>query len=149
MESKFLTAAVGEFHLERFVDHFPKTAEDETRFFWTAGRKVITDPPIALEDYYCVDPSCDCNRVMIGLRDLKRPNETIASISYAFDRNDPDPGPYIDPTNPCTALGREIFPMVEHTLTTDAEYVARLKRHYKMMKDKSAGRPVSGLQGVH
>ena len=90
-----------------------------------------------LIEFYCADPTCDCNRVIIAAMDRADPGEgTIISVGYAFDRNDPKPGPYIDPLNPVTNVGRSLYPMISEMLKTDVEWVARLKRHYKMVKEK-------------
>lgn len=69
--------------------------------------------------------------------DRKAPEHgTILSVGFAFDRKDPDAGPYIDPLNPLTAEGKSLYPIIKNMLETDFEYVARLKRHYDLVKKK-------------
>ena len=93
--------------------------------------------PLQIIEYFCADPACDCNRVIIGVLDREKPEQgTILSVGFAFDRKDPDAGPYIDPLNPLTDEGRGLYPIVENMLETDLDYIARLKRHYELVKKK-------------
>lgn len=120
-------SGIDEIQIRPFHHFFPQLAEDENRTVWALGRKPGTDEPYQLFEFYCADPHCDCNRVIVAVLDRQAPDRgTIASVDYAFDRNDPDPGPYLDPLNPSTAEGRQIFPLIERMLNTDSEYVGRL-----------------------
>jgi hypothetical protein len=104
-----------------FHHFFPDIAEKENRAFWANGR----------------DPKCDCNRVIVAVVDIQKPKHgTILSVGFAFDRKDPDAGPYIDPLNHLTKEGGSVYPLMENMLQTDLEYVARLKRHYNLVKNK-------------
>lgn len=118
-----------------FEESFPEIAKDETRFIWALGRRP-SDKPFMLSEHYCGDPSCHCNRLIIGVIDLASPKTSQVTVGYAFDRSDRDPGPYIDQSNPCTQLGRQLFPIVEGLLAQDTAYVERLRRHYMMVKAK-------------
>ena len=44
----------------------------------------------------------------------------------------------IDPCNPDTAEGRQLFPIVKAMLEEDSAYVERLKKHYQIFKTKFA-----------
>ena len=122
--------------LTPFEQMFPEIAENETRFIWALGRSQ-SDEPFMLSEHYCNDPSCHCNRLLISVIEL-RSAKRFASYreSYAFNLNDPDPGPFIDPSNPCTQTGRLLFPIIQQLLQHDSAYVERLKCHYRMVKDK-------------
>jgi hypothetical protein len=53
-----------------FYHHFPKVAEDETRYMnlhqpGPGGR--IPAGSYGLVEAYCTDPSCDCRRVMLNV----------------------------------------------------------------------------------
>jgi len=135
VEAKFIEAAVGRTELTPFDEYFPDVAEKETRHIWALGRQ-RSDQPFMLRESFCNDPSCHCNRVMLTAIDLAGETACVVSVSYAFDRNDPDPGPYIDPSNPCSADGRQLFPIIKQFLDSDTDYVERLKRHYRMVKEK-------------
>ena len=118
---------------------FPEVAEEEGRSFWALGRRSFEDPAFFMLEFYCPRIECDCRRVVIGIHDEDAPSlGTILSVGYAFDRDDSDPGPYIDPTNPLTDLGRDLYPLVSHVLESDKAFVARLERHYQMVKARYA-----------
>jgi hypothetical protein len=124
--------------LSSFEKYFPEIAKNETRHFWPNDRNAKVDPPIQIMEFYCRDPQCDCKRVLLKLVDLEIPKDAdILTVSYAFDRNDPHPGPYIDLLNSLTPQGRDWFPWICHLLQNDGDYVERLQRHYKMMKQDS------------
>lgn len=123
--------------LMAFHEFFPDIAENENRTIWPKGRDIATREPYQLIEFYCADPKCDCNRVVLAVADREKMEQgTILSVGFAFDRNDPEPGPYIDPLNPLTLEGNSLYPIIENMLQTDIEYVARLKRHYDMVKQK-------------
>lgn len=120
--------------LQMFTEIFPDIAATETRHFWPTGRDPEKDP-IQIAEYYCTDPSCDCKRVLLTLFDLADPDPTpILTVGYAFNRNDPEPGPYIDPLNHLTPQGRDYFPFICDLLDKDSAYVNRLQKHYEMIK---------------
>lgn len=127
--------------LRAFHEFFPDVAEKESRVLWANGRDPETREPYQIIEYFCADPKCDCNRVVLALADREKMDEgTILSVGFAFDRNDPDPGPYIDPLNPATREGQSLYPHIEKMLRADFDYIARLKRHYVMMKQKTEAR---------
>ena len=136
----FLESLIGddeafEPQLKAFHSMFPEVVEKDNRVFWLSEEDKKTKEPYMIVEYYCVDKKCDCNRVILGVIDGENKSEgTILSVGYAFDRNDPDPGPYIDPLNPITKEGRSSFPFIENMLNTDKAYVKRLKQHYDMVK---------------
>ena len=82
---------------------------------------------------FCADRKCDCRRVqlVVFLNTNRRP---LASISYGFDRDEPMCGPFLDPLNPQSEYAEELLAMAKHFLLSDAAYVARLERHYRMFK---------------
>jgi hypothetical protein len=123
--------------LMAFNEFFPDIGEKEMRTFWANGREPQTHEPYVLIEFYCTAPKCDCNRVVLALGDGEDMEQgSILSVGFAFDRNDPEPGPYIDPLNTLTPEGKSVYPVIEKMLQSDFEYVARLKRHYDMVKKK-------------
>lgn len=126
-----------DFGMMAFHEFFPDVAEKENRVFWSNERDPQTREPYQIIEYYCADPKCDCNRVIIAVADREEMKEgTILSVGFAFDRKDPDPGPYIDPLNPLTLEGQSLYPLIEDMLQTDFAYIQSLKRHYEMVKRK-------------
>ena len=88
----------------------------------------------ALLEYYCPDPDCDCQRVMLNVIEEKQPRRFLASISYAFNPDDEMPGPLLDPMNPQSEHAEKFLQMVEDVVLRDSRYIVRLERHYKQVK---------------
>jgi uncharacterized protein YecA (UPF0149 family) len=71
---------------------------------------------------------------MINVAEHGDPGHFLASISYAFDRDDPDPGPFLDPLNEQSVYAEKLMELVVDLTLSDPEYLARLERHYRMIK---------------
>ena len=110
-------------------------AENETR---TVTRFKPRDgiPPgtYGLIESYCPDPDCDCRRVMINVVEEKNSAKYLTSIGYGFDRQAEDAGPYLDMLNDQCAYAGALMRMVEEVALSDRRYVARLERHYALVK---------------
>ncbi len=87
-----------------------------------------------LYEFYCPDPACDCRRVMLNVVEEKNPKYFLASISYAFDRDDEMAGPFLDPMNPQCEYAENLLQLVDEMTLGDLNYIARLERHYVMVK---------------
>jgi len=112
---------------------FRDLAEKETRVITTIDHPKLGSESYALVDVYCVAPDCDCRRVMINvIRD--RDTQHLATLNWAFDEDDLDRGPFLDPLNTQSELSDELLKMVEETVLVDKRYAARLERHYRMVK---------------
>ncbi len=122
-------------HLIPFYVMDAKLASRETRTIdlLQAYRGV---PPgmYALLEYYCPDPACDCRRVMLNVTEEQEPGRFLASISYAFDRDDPQAGPFLDPINKQSPYAPVLLDLVTTFILSDADYLARLERHYQLIK---------------
>lgn len=91
-----------------------------------------------LVEFYCPDPACDCRRVMLNVSEKRQPEPFLATISYGFDRNGPDAGPYLDPLNEQSPYAFALLEMVSELVLSDSEYLARLERHYNLVKQAAA-----------
>jgi hypothetical protein len=87
-----------------------------------------------LIESYCPDPDCDCRRVMLNVVEETRPTHYLASIGYGFDRDAEDAGPYLDPLNEQSRHAGALLRLVEEVVLSDRRYVARLERHYELVK---------------
>ncbi len=87
-----------------------------------------------LVEYFCPDPACHCRRGMLNVVEERDVERFLTSISYAFDPEDPDAGPFLDPLNPQSRYAPAFLEIVKELVFTDAAYLARLERHYTMMK---------------
>jgi hypothetical protein len=117
----------------------PELAARETRVINTL---VVQDGlPVGsygLFEFYCPDPACDCRRVMLNVVEEQRPDRFLASISFAFDRDDEMAGPFLDPLNPQSRHAGKLLQLVEETVLSDPRYVARLERHYAGVKQAAS-----------
>jgi len=87
-----------------------------------------------LVESYCPDPACDCRRVMLHVSEEQQPERFLAAISYAFDRDDPQAGPYLDPLNEQSPYAFALLELVSELVLSDPAYLARLERHYRLVK---------------
>jgi hypothetical protein len=106
-----------------------------TRAFMQAMRDMGS---YGLLEFYYPDPNCDCRRVMLNIAEERGPDRFLASISYGFDRNAEDAGPFLDPLNPQSRYAEELLQLVEETVLSDPRYVARLERHYHLVKEAAS-----------
>jgi len=93
-----------------------------------------------LVEFYCPDPACECRRVMLNVSEEQNPERFLAAISYAFDRDDPEAGPFLDPLNEQSPYAFALLDLVSELVLTDHAYLARLERHYRLVK-KAAANP--------
>jgi hypothetical protein len=143
-----------------FREYFGELAEQETR---TAKLFKDTDGLPAGEycflESYCDEPGCDCRRVMLYVVSLPR-QRYEATIAFGWDSpefyakwmRDDDPetiamlrGPVLNFGSPETELSPAVLELARSTLFRDPGYVARLQRHYSLMRaevERRAGRAV-------
>ena len=120
----------------------PKLAFDECRMLIVPpGHKSSNLPPdrYDLEESYCIEPDCDCRRVMLNVTSVSQ-KRLEAVISFGFDADDPDRGPFLDPLNQQGRYAPALLDIVRQTVLTDPQYVQRLERHYNIVKEIIAGR---------
>ena len=92
----------------------------------------------ALLEHYCPDPDCDCRRGMLTVVQEDLPHRCLASISYGFDRDDEMPGPLLDPMNRQSRHAEALLELVTSAVLTDRRYLARVERHYAMVKEAAS-----------
>jgi hypothetical protein len=119
-----------------FVSLFPQQAMAETRVFIVRGDPLLPDDEYGLIEAYCDDPRCNCRRVMLNVAGRAQ-QAVLASISYAFDRDDEFAGPFLDPLNPQSGYAEALLELVELILE-DPAYLARLEAHYFQVKGLAA-----------
>jgi hypothetical protein len=122
-------------YLVPFFQVDPDLAAKETRTVTLfEPRDGIPSGTYGLIESYCPDPDCDCRRVMINVVEEKRPTRYLASIGYGFDREAEDAGPYLDALNEQCAYAEALMRLVQDVALSDRRYVARLERHYELVK---------------
>lgn len=145
-----------EIMLVPFHEHFPEVAKAETRSVTILKGSPSGLPPdeYAFLELYCNDPGCDCRRVRFCVisRTLQKP---IAHVDYGWESQayynkwlrgvdlelaGEMADATLDPMQKHSNFAPAILTFVKETLLQDSEYIARLKRHYQMMRDKFNGR---------
>jgi hypothetical protein len=113
----------------------PELAAEETRVLTMIRPDGgLPEGSYGLIEFYCPDPACDCRRVILMVVEEREPTRSLASINYAFDPEDEMPGPFLDPLNPQSEHAEALLRLVEGLVLRDARYVARLERHYGLVK---------------
>jgi hypothetical protein len=132
-----------------FYELFPELARRETRSVTIKGNPSLPDGEYGLIEAYCHEPGCDCRRVMFNIFTPESP-EALAVVAYGWESKafyadwfgsyDPDiiqqmQGPILNPASPQSELAPALVQLVRYVLQ-DEEYVVRLKRHYRLFKEK-------------
>ncbi len=139
-----------------FHDLFPELAERETRCITVMSHAEAGAPP---GDYYfhemfCNDKGCDCRRVFLFVvSSIRQDVETV--IAWGWEKPDfyakwlkcSDPqdvaelkGPILNMGSPHTALAPAVLEMAQALLLRDPDYVARIKRHYRLFRERVDGK---------
>ena len=135
---------------EPFYERFKEIAIRETRSITIRNNPDLPDDEYGFLELYCNDENCDCQRVFFNVVSRKR-GKDVAVIAYGWEdsefyarwyrRNDPQliqemQGPILNPTSQQSELAPALLKLVRDTLLTDPAYIDRLKRHYRMFKEK-------------
>jgi len=132
-----------------FHEYFPEIAKKETRCIIAFNDPKLPSGEYGLVEHFCNDSRCDCRRVFFNVMSLisKKP---LAVIAYGWESkkfyvkwmgmNDPRiikdlKGPCLNSASPQSKLAPILLEYVKDVLKDDM-YVSRIKRHYKMFKEK-------------
>jgi hypothetical protein len=135
-----------------FHEYFPEIAERETRNMIVLEASSLGLPPArySLVEMFCDEPGCDCRRVFFYvISSRKKGVEAVIAWGweslefYARWMTYPDPesvrelqGPILNFGSPQSEFAPALLEIVRDTVLKDGEYVERLKRHYRMFRDK-------------
>lgn len=135
-----------------FRNYFPEVADRETRSITVLPDSGggLPEGEYGFVELYCDERGCDCRRVFFSV--IRRSHPGIQAVIawgwedfdfYAkwFQSDDADAivelkGPILNAGSPATKLAPALIELVRDVLLMDPEYVERIKRHYKMFKDK-------------
>ena len=138
---------------QSFHDLCPQTAEAETRSITVLGDDSPTGLPpgqYVFCESFCNEPRCDCRRVFFCvISSFRRGPEAVIAWGwekpefYAMWMHDDDPetvrrlvGPCLNLGSPATELADALLDLARNVLLRDAAYVERVKRHYRMFRNK-------------
>jgi hypothetical protein len=121
----------------RFVDEFPD--REETRILVLQDK--ITGQErgrLYLDERYCADPECDCQRAMLYVHD--EATRLLAAITWDFRgpaRTPEGANPFLEP-GVSQPRGAEVaLGYVEWVIDGDLAYRARLRAHYAELKERT------------
>jgi hypothetical protein len=121
-----------------FHQLFPEIGVKETRTAIIFGSaRSLPDDSYGFIELYCIDPDCDCRRVMINVLS-ERHGGHLATINHTFELPAHDhPVPqqtFLDPLNPQSRWSGALLELFKKILL-DEVYRERIERHYRMVKD--------------
>ncbi len=121
---------------------FPEIEYKETRTsFVGSGWEKLLPGGYGFVEMYCVEPDCDCRRVIIKVVRHQPPDE-VATINHAFDPLKPgDSMPsqtFLDPLHIQSPFASELLDLFLQMVKDDPAYEARIQRHYRMVKEAIA-----------
>jgi hypothetical protein len=116
---------------------FPDEADTGYGTVIPVSRAGLPKRPFCFVESYCVEPECDCRRVMLSVIDSET-DEQVATINYGFEPPEPpfddEPQWFLDPLNPQSKLSDSFLDLFEYMIEHDRSYHDRLVRHYEMWK---------------
>lgn len=135
-----------------FHEYYPEIAERETRTITVLEHSDLGLPSAqySLLEMYCNEPDCDCRRVFFYVVSSQK-KDVKAVIAYGWEdaefyaqwmgTDDPEiikelQGPALNMASPQSDMAPAILKMVQDILLQDSAYVERIKRHYKMFREK-------------
>lgn len=139
---------------EPFFERFRELALRETRSFTITGHDSrLPADEYALLEAYCNDRNCDCRRVFFNVASKKR-QEIVAVVTFGWEDEsyyrkwcggkddeltrlivDEMLGLGLNSASPQSDIAPALLAPIREVLQ-DPDYVARLKRHYQMFKEK-------------
>jgi len=135
-----------------FHDYFPEIAERETRSITVPPQSNLGLPSgsYGFLEMFCDEAGCDCRRVFFTVMASFR-TDIQAVIAWGWediqfyanwikygDRKDAKylQGPILNIGSPETELSDAILELARSILLEDADYVHRIKRHYRMFRKR-------------
>ena len=120
-----------------FHELFPQEAQNECRTLTPINNEHLPTRAFLLVESYCVEPNCDCRRVLLSVFDTEE-HQQVATINYAFEPPQPpfddDGQVFLDPLNPQSSMSDALLELFQQMIDHDRAYLQRLQRHYKIWK---------------
>lgn len=139
-----------------FHTYFPDVAKRETGELIVNSNSSTLSGGYGLIECYCKDPECDCRRVMFTIIS-DREKKVVAVINFGWENEQfykkwlggqkwlgdkvktiikELKGPSLNSASRQSEYAPELLQLMRTMVLKDSSYVDRLKRHYKMFKDK-------------
>jgi hypothetical protein len=143
-----------------FHDYFREMAKRETRSITVLPHSGLGLPAgdYGFLEMFCDEPGCDCRRVfLMVVASFRRDPQAVVAwgwedlgfyanwMRYGNRKDAKDlRGPILNPGSPVTDLSSAILKLARDALLKDTDYVERVKRHYRMFRDRVDGRSGRG-----
>ena len=136
---------------------FPEIAKRETRtiHILNDARFDLPSAEYAFIEMFCDDPGCDCRRVFFSVvSTLTEKPVPLAVIAYGWEKyefyekwshgDEPEiiknlMEPSLNISSPQSQFANGILDLFCKMLLTDREYIDRVKRHYRIFREKIDG----------
>ena len=145
-----------------FHEFFPEVAMRETRSVTVPPDSDTGVPPgeYGFLELFCNEKGCDCRRVFLYVVSAPK-NDVHAVIAYGWESpafyskwmGDNDPtiidslrGPCLNLGSPESAAAPALLDLFRNVLLRDTAYLGRIKRHYRMFREKVEGAGAGGRQ---
>ena len=145
--------------MQAFFTRCPELAEKETRSFEPSPSFPLPKDSYILLETFCPDARCDCRRVVF-LVARGRDDRVIATLNYGWESpefyqrwspNDPlaseSSGVFMEPSGTQSRWSPQLKTTLEWILANDADYRARVVRHYHAFKAAGDASGVGGSTG--
>ena len=128
--------------MEPFHQIFPEATDPITTL--TLPRKTGSIPKgsYGFVECYCTDPGCDCRRVLLLVLNDKMQQK--AALFFGFDQQGPLDGPFLEPAGSKAAYAPELLEFFVEKLNCGAQWLERIYRQYRAVREKLAGKPYRG-----
>ena len=133
-----------------FSEHCSAVAEKETISLTIQDDDELPDGQYLLVESYCVDPGCDCRKVMINFFHRNRGKKWKCLATIGFGWETPDyyiswmhgdeelgnmiAGSYLEAGGQQSEYSDKLLALWEEFIVTQQKYLKRLQRHYKVFK---------------
>ncbi len=91
---------------------------------------------------YCVDPGCDCRRVVLLVFNDKK--KRVAVIEFGFDPDDPMAGPYLSEFEKQSAAAPDLLRVFVELINNNPDWLKAMYRHYKAVRKRVDGHAYRG-----
>ncbi len=139
-----------------FYELYPEIADRETRTItmFPGNQSGLPAGEYGFVEMFCDEPDCDCRRVFFSVFSSRR-NQVEAVVTYGWSTanfyskwlGDDNPkflaelqGPALNIGSPQSPLAPALLKLAKEVLLQDDAYVERIKRHYRMFREKLGGK---------
>ena len=140
-----------------FIDVAGQRAFDELQTVFVPAGGAVPSGPYAFLEQYCVDPDCDCQRVVISAIAHGAPQTVLATLSYEWEqhgaagRGEPSRTTrdhdfailMLEPSATQSIHAPALLELFRGVVKSERAFVERLRRHYAEARSARGAGPVT------